>query len=58
MNTPGIVKYPFWRMTAQNPRAFYICLNQNRSFVPRQIADRSLCLERDAGQVLEELLES
>lgn len=58
MNTPGIVKYPFWRMAAQNPQAFYVCLNQNRSFVPRQIADRSLCLERDAGQVLEELLES
>lgn len=58
MNTPGIVKYPFWRMAAQNPQAFYVCLNPKRSFLPRQIADRSLCLERDAGQVLEELLES
>ena len=22
-NTPGIIKYPFWQMTAQNPRAIY-----------------------------------
>ena len=26
-NTPGIIKYPFWRMTAQNPNAIYICIN-------------------------------
>lgn len=27
-NTPCIVKYPFWRMTAQNPRATYACINR------------------------------
>ena len=26
-NTPVIIKYPFWRMTAQNPQAFYVCIN-------------------------------
>lgn len=26
-NTPGIIKYPFWRLTAQNPLAAYICIN-------------------------------
>ena len=28
-NTPVIIKYPFWRMTAKNPNAFYACINQN-----------------------------
>ena len=56
MNTPGMIKYPFWRLTAQNPRAFYVCLNQNRAFIPQEIADRALFLEQDAGQVLEALL--
>ena len=26
-NTPGIIKHPFWRMTYQDPRAMYACIN-------------------------------
>ena len=26
-NTPGIIKYPFWQMTAKNPKAIYACVN-------------------------------
>ena len=26
MNTPSIIKFPFRRMTANNPKAFYVCL--------------------------------
>lgn len=26
-NTPGIIKYPFWQMTYENPRAVYSCVN-------------------------------
>jgi len=26
-NTPGIIKYPFWRETAENPKAVYTCIN-------------------------------
>lgn len=29
-NTPGIIKYPFWRMTARNPKAVYACVNYGR----------------------------
>ena len=29
-NTPMIIKYPFWAMTAENPRAVYACLNYER----------------------------
>ena len=27
-NTPGIIKYPFWKMTLENRRATYACINQ------------------------------
>lgn len=27
-NTPGIIKYSFWQMTAQNPKAIY-CVTEN-----------------------------
>ena len=52
MNTPVIIKYPFWRMTAENPRAVYACINHALSQSPRQIAGRSICLEGEIGAVL------
>lgn len=55
MNTPGIIKYPFWRMTAQNPRAFYACVNQRQAFVPAQLADRALLLDCEIGWLLDRL---
>lgn len=54
-NTPGIIKYPFWRITAQNPDATYICLNFGEAECPRQIDDRSICVNADIADVLEKL---
>lgn len=54
-NTPSIIKYPFWRMTAQWPQAFYVCINRGEAFCPREIADRALCIDRDIGEVLTHL---
>ena len=56
-NTPGIIKYPFWRMTAQNRRATYACVNLGEAVCPEEIRGRSLCLNRDIGDVLRELVE-
>ena len=56
MNTPGIIKYPFWRQVYQNPKARYVCVNQKQAYAPKEIAGRSLCLDRDIGQVLESLV--
>ena len=50
-NTPVIIKYPFWAMTAANPQATYACLNYDESFCPRQIEGRSICLDGDAGDL-------
>ena len=52
MNTPGIVKFSFWRMTAANPRAVYACINYGEARAPREIADRSICINGDIGEVL------
>ena len=54
-NTPGIIKYPFWQMTYQNPKAVYACVNQREAIVPSEIKDRSICVEGDIGAVLKKL---
>ncbi len=54
-NTPGIIKYPFWQETYRNPEAFYVCLNLGDAAAPGEIAERSLCIDGDIGEILEEL---
>ena len=53
--TPVIIKYPFWRMTYNNPNAFYACLNYSEAFCPDQIRDRSVCIGGDSGEVIRSL---
>lgn len=52
MNTPVIIKYPFWRRTKENPQAIYACLNWKEAYAPREIAARSICVEEDIADVL------
>lgn len=54
-NTPAIIKYPFWQMTARNPRATYACINRGDAFCPQEIAERSICIAADIGEVLSAL---
>ena len=54
-NTPGIIKYPFWQMTAKNPDAIYACINQGQAVCPPEIERRSVCVNADIGQVLQNL---
>lgn len=55
MNTPVIIKYPFWRMTAENPEAVYACVNDGEAVAPDEIKNRSVCINGDIGAVLKEL---
>ena len=57
MNTPVIIKYPFWQMTAGNSRAVYACLNYDDAYCPAQIAERSICIGGDSGEVIRRLLQ-
>ena len=52
-NTPGIIKYPFWQMTAENPKALYACINYGEAGCPKQIEGQSLCIDGDIGTILE-----
>ena len=55
MNTPGIIKYPFWKMTYANPKAVYACLNFGEAYVPDEIAKQSICINGDIREVLSEI---
>ncbi len=52
MNTPVIIKYPFWAMTDANPEAVYACVNYTEAYCPEQIIKRSVCIRNDIGEIL------
>ena len=56
-NTPGIIKYPFWHMTAENPQAVYACVNYGEAACPKEIVERSICIDGDIGEVISALLD-
>ena len=51
-NTPVIIKYPFWQMTAKNPKAVYACINQGQAMCPREIQQQAICIDADIGCIL------
>ena len=51
-NTPGIIKYPFWKMTAENPKAVYACINYGEAVCPHEIEKQSICIDGDIEKVL------
>lgn len=55
MNTPVIIKYPFWQMTAENPNAVYCSINLSESICPTEIKEHSICISNDIGCVLNDL---
>ena len=54
MNTPGIIKYSFWQMTAKNKNAVYCSVNLELSYVPTEIQNKSVVIRNDIAKVLEE----
>ena len=51
-NTPVIIKYPFWQMTAKNPNATYVCINQGQAVCPQEIQRQAICIDADIGCIL------
>ncbi len=51
-NTPVIIKYPFWRMTAKNPEAVYACINFGEAVCPEEIRKQSILIDGDIGDVI------
>lgn len=54
-NTPVIIKYPFWQMTAENQKAAYACINYGEAVCPDEIKRRAVCIDGDIGTVLKDL---
>ena len=55
-NTPVIIKYPFWQMTAKNPNAVYACINFNEAFCPEELEKKSICIGGDIAEVLWDMI--
>ena len=57
-NTPGIIKYPFRRMSTRNERAVYACVNLGEADAPRELEGRAILVDGDIGEVLRNLEEA
>ena len=55
-NTPGIIKFVFQKLTAENPLATYTCINYGEAYAPPEIEDQSIVINANAGKVIETLL--
>lgn len=55
-NTPVWIKYPFQKMTAQNPNASYVCVNLGCAYAPPEIKAQSVCIDSDILTVIDKLL--
>ncbi len=56
MNTPVIIKYPFWNMVIENKKSNYVCINYNEAFCPDEILDRSMIINEDIDKVLDDIV--
>lgn len=54
-NTPGTIKYPFWRQAARWENAVYACVNYGEAYAPDEIKKKSICINGDVGEVLTQL---
>ena len=55
-NTPVIIKYPFWQMTAKNPNAIYACINQGQAVCLQEIKKQSICIDTDIGSIINQIV--
>lgn len=54
-NTPAIIKYPFWNMTARNKNATYACINYGEAICPKEISHQSICINSDIREIIKAL---
>lgn len=55
MNTPGIIKFSFWKMVHNWKNATFGCINLNEAYVPDEIWKKAICINADIGSILEKL---
>lgn len=52
MNTPVIIKYPFWNAVDKNPKAIYACVNLGEACAPKAVNKRWILIDGDVSMVL------
>ncbi len=57
MNTPGIIKYPFWQLTDRENMAFISASIRERPGGPEEIREKSLYVNMDIAEALEAVRE-
>ena len=57
-NTPVIIKYPFWQFVKNNNKAVYACINYEEAFCPKEIEDRSICIDGDIGAIFKKCVQA
>lgn len=55
MNTPVIIKFPFWKYTERNKKAFYACVNLGEAGCSDRIEKRSVCINAGIDEVVKAL---
>ena len=56
MNTPMIIKYPFWKMVSENKNSIYACINYNEAYCPEEISDRAIVINEDIDKILGDII--
>ncbi len=55
-NSPGVIKFPFWNMAAQNPHAVFASVNLTSPCYPAALKERSIVISADIDSVICDLL--
>ncbi|MBY8913923.1 hypothetical protein KY305_14360 [Bacillus sp. YC2] len=54
-NTPSIIRWPFENIVYNHSQASLLRVNQNDSDVPKEIIHKSICVEKNAKEVIESI---
>lgn len=53
MNTPAIIKYPFWKLTLDNPKSRFVTIDAQNVMYPKEIIDQTWAFKADIDYLLE-----
>ena len=51
-NTPGIIKYRFWKYAKENPNFHYAVVNKEKSYIPEIIKHKSYEFIGDIDEII------
>lgn len=51
-STPVWIKYPFMRLTLQNKKALYVCIDKGYIEVPRELKDQAIIYNDDINKII------